>query len=416
MPALAPNVRIFLKALAGPPAVYAIQRHPGLYLAVLGNGRGSWRIRYRPYRGGTQRWHTLSRDARNSDFNAVAKKAAELLTNLQLNGIDPKAAQERAEHAHTFDVVFGQWLDHTGPGRRRALSTRTRAEYQRLYSLHLKSRIGRRPIADLNHAEIEAAIKSVYATTNDPNRGQRGLQATKAAKLIGGVFRFCVSRELLQNNPVRRMDWLPSEQNPLGKQSRPLNEGELRELWLSIDREMPARHARLLRVAILTGRRISELVGAKPQDVNLDAPIPHLVIPANRVGNKAKRDDAVPLAPLALAIVKEALATSDGQSLFGVTGRHGISIRFMRFARKRNWPGRTRLHDLRSLINDQLSLLGVSTEIRSRTLHHTGDLRQLVNTTYSAFDFLQARLDALSAWETRLLSIVAERCELSDLF
>ena len=43
-----------------------------------------------------------------------------------------------------------------------------------------------------------------------------------------------------------------------------------------------------------------------------------------------------------------------------------------------------------------------------RPLHHTGDLRQLVNTTYSGpYDFMDQRLRALELWERRLLEIVA---------
>ena len=50
-----------------------------------------------------------------------------------------------------------------------------------------------------------------------------------------------------------------------------------------------------------------------------------------------------------------------------------------------------------------MASIGVPTELRSRTLHHTGDLRQLVNTTYSGpYDFMDQRLSALELWERRL--------------
>ena len=68
-----------------------------------------------------------------------------------------------------------------------------------------------------------------------------------------------------------------------------------------------------------------------------------------------------------------------------------------------------RFHDFRSLINDQMSKLGVPTEIRSRTLHHTSDLQQLSNTAYSAYDFMAGRLRALELWEARLTEIVDDR-------
>jgi hypothetical protein len=61
-----------------------------------------------------------------------------------------------------------------------------------------------------------------------------------------------------------------------------------------------------------------------------------------------------------------------------------------------------------------MAALGVPTELRSRTLHHTGDLQQLANTVYSAYDFLPERLRALQLWEARLLEIVHD-CKPSGL-
>ncbi|MEQ1718578.1 MAG: hypothetical protein ABL907_21770, partial [Hyphomicrobium sp.] len=73
-----------------------------------------------------------------------------------------------------------------------------------------------------------------------------------------------------------------------------------------------------------------------------------------------------------------------------------------------NWPApAVRFHDFRGLINDQMAALGVPTELRSRTLHHTGDLQQLANTVYSAYDFMGERLRALELWEARLTEIIS---------
>jgi len=57
------------------------------------------------------------------------------------------------------------------------------------------------------------------------------------------------------------------------------------------------------------------------------------------------------------------------------------------------------MHDSRTLINDHMARLGVPTELRSRTLHHTGDLRQLANTVYSSFDHMPERYRALRLWQ-----------------
>jgi hypothetical protein len=52
---------------------------------------------------------------------------------------------------------------------------------------------------------------------------------------------------------------------------------------------------------------VSEIANVRREDVRLDFGLPHLFSPADRTGNKAKKDDAVPLPALALAIIKDAL-------------------------------------------------------------------------------------------------------------
>ena len=112
---------------------------------------------------------------------------------------------------------------------------------------------------------------------------------------------------------------------------------------------------------------------------------------------------------MALAIVTEAYnAAKPGEPLFvGAVTRWTTSKVLTTARRAWKWPDPpVRFHDFRTLINDQMAALGVSTELRSRTLHHTGDLKQLSNTVYSAYDFIPERLKALEAWEARLLKIV----------
>jgi integrase len=175
---------------------------------------------------------------------------------------------------------------------------------------------------------------------------------------------------------------------------------------------MSPAQVRVLRLGILIGRRISEIAGAGRDDPKLDGNVPCLFIPAQREGNKPKLDDAVPLPPLALSIVKEALATSkDDEPLFvGAATRWAASKVLTTTRRAWKWPDPpVRFHAFRGLINDQMAALGIPTELRSRTLHHTGDLQQLANTVYSAYDFLPERLRALELWEARMLEIVHDR-------
>lgn len=391
--------------------VYTVDKHPGLHLASRGDGTGSWRVKYRPPGSKVQRWYTVTNDAKNASFDSVLEAKDKFLADLKHQKVDPKAVLEEKAKVEavagiTYDAAFTEWLDH--PGRKRALSKRTREEYEGVHARHVKSRIGATPLTKLTRQSLEKSLRAIYDATNDPKSGQRGLQATKAYQNIRSVLEWAVDREYIPANPLRKVAWLPAKSNPAGKQSRAMTDAELRQLWKCAPAVMSAAEWRVLRLAILIGRRVSEIAGAERSDAHLDADPPYLFIPAGREGNKAKQDDAVPLPRLAREIIREALAAGEeGQPLFvGAATRWTASAALRDFRRDHDWPGQVRMHDSRTLINDHMARLGVPTELRSRTLHHTGDLRQLANTVYSSFDHMPERYRALRLWQARLINVV----------
>ena len=413
MPKLTANTRAIKSAINGEPAVYAIVRHDGLYLDVHGKGFAAWRIRYRPRPKANQRWFTIAASARDVEFDGVALKATELLNALKLHGIDPQdQRQTTGADQRNIKQCFEAWLDHTGKRRGRPIAPRTRAGYEALFKLHVEPHVGSLAISRLDRATVERTTETVRKATSDADKKQRGVQATKVLKLLSSICEWSIDQQWIERNPCRGIEKPVPIANPAGKQSRPPSNAELRQLWTEAPNVMSAAQVRVLRLAILTGRRVSEITGAARDDVRLDTAIPCLFIPANREGNKPKQDDAVPLAPLARAIIDDALANSHpGQPLFvGAATRWTTSKALTTLRRVWKWPEPpVRFHDFRGLINDQMAALGVPTELRSRTLHHTGDLQQLSNTVYSAYDFMTDRLRALELWETRLREIVDDR-------
>ena len=168
-------------------------------------------------------------------------------------------------------------------------------------------------ITALTKIDVLEVIEKVRKATTDASKDQRGLQATKTLKLIRSVCNFAANkREYIARDPTTGIDLPVPEANPAGKQHRPPTNDELRQLWNDGPEVMTAAETRVLRLAILLGRRVSEIADARREDVRLDFGLPHLFIPADRIGNKAKKDDAVPLPSLALAIIKDALAVRQG--------------------------------------------------------------------------------------------------------
>ena len=414
MATLKPNTEVIRKALRGPRERYSIDGHEGLSLHARGDGNGSYLVRYRV--NGNRRFHTLHADARNATLSDIIGAKNEWLSTIALTGADPRvtmaAEKSKAEGERiTFGECFETWLAHTGKRRKRALSPRSIESYRGLYKLHVGPHFGKLPIAQMARVEIEAALRQIKKATTDPKKGKRGLQATKALTLMHSVCEWSVDAGFIDRNPCRGIDDPAPKDNPEGKQTRPVTDEELRIFWSEAPATVPLAAMRVIKLAFLLGRRISEISNAARHEALLDQEPPVLLIPADRIGNKAKVEDVVPLPRMAAAIIREALNTGKPTDPLFV-GAHGDGTatgEFREFRRAKGWPGRTRLHDARTLVNDNMARMKVPTELRSRTLHHTGDLKALVNTVYSAYDHMDDRMRALRLWELRLRNIVSGR-------
>jgi integrase len=430
MPKIASNVLTVKSHLKGEPAVYQIAGVPGLHLAVLGGGRGSWRIRYRPRRGAEKRWHTLG-DAQTIELGDAIEKARNLLAKLQLDGLDPRTDADRAAAAKlTFTEVYREWLDH--PGRKRTLRDRTRSEYERLFKTHIEPRIGPTKIALLDKATIKEKLEDIRKASTDPELSHRGLQASKALQIIRSVCRYALTKEYCDRDATFGIDRPVPNKNPNGKQHRPPTNDELKALWIGADGVRPKSHRaymapktrRAFKLTVLLGKRISEIVRARKTEVEFGANA-NLFIPGGREGNKSREDQRVPLPPLAQKLIRECIATS-GESPFLFPGdttkrvknkkteipmsRHTPSHALRELRTDLGIAENVRLHDMRGLIVDQLAAMGVPREYRSHVLHHTGDMRAtLADSDYSTYDYLPEKRRALELWEKRLLEIVEGR-------
>lgn len=250
--------------------------------------------------------------------------------------------------------------------------------------------------------------------STDADRGFRGTQATKALKLIYSLGEYAVDKNFVARNPARGIDPPVPVDNPEGKQHRPPTDDELRRIWLEAPEHMNAQLVRVLRLNLLLGKRVSELVEALKAELSLSAD-PSWFIPGYRTGNKGREDQIVPLPPLAVSVFKEACAASGSSPyIFQARStddkpmsRHTPSQSFTEFRRSIGIEDKVRFLDARGLINDQLAKLKVPREYRSHILHHTSDMRgTLAEAVYSTYDYADEKRRALRLWSLRLQEIV----------
>jgi integrase len=179
-----------------------------------------------------------------------------------------------------------------------------------------------------------------------------------------------------------------------------------------------------LRLALLTGCRVSEIAGisrAELHDIASPANAAWL-IPGTRTKNK--HDHLVPLGPLARGIVLELLAMIPPTEQFllptrsrrraGPIAGNTLTKAMIYFTRRltgdddaaRTWRADPPSpHDLRRSMETRLSALGVAKEVRDRVLNHVqGDVG---SKHYNLYQFVAEKRTALMRIEAMLAAILA---------
>ena len=410
--------------LGGKRTRYTIIGKPGLQLVVTpseAEPSRRWHVRYQIGHGrvARMRGNDSIGDIKHWSIGQAWEKACEIVRQAK-SGVDPKAERKTsvvaAEQAQrTLKVVYQEWINW--PGRARTLRPPSLAAYGWQFR-HIEPRLGNLPVSDLNKESIAMALEEIRVATTDPEKGRRGYMATKCLALIRMICRYAVDRDYIDRDPTRGITTPVPKTNPAGRRNRAPTDNELRQLWCAAPSHMSPQHVRLMRLAFLLGKRVSEMCGAAKSEIDLDSERPHWFIPGEREGNKSREAQVVPLPPLAAAILRDQLASA-AKSHFAfpargiadkATLRHAPSQAYSALRDAIGIAKSVRFHDARSLITDQMAKLGVPSEYRSHVLHHTRDMRaSLANSVYSTYDFEAEKRRALELWERRLTEIVEGR-------
>ena len=276
----------------------------GLQLWVTPDGAKRWRLAYRF--AGVQKTLALGvypatglRDARD------ARDAAKRLLN---EGIDP-AQHRRAENTkraaastNTFDAIAAELLEKK---RRERKADRTIEKFEWFMRL-ARPGIGSRPIAEISAPEILAVLRPIEA---------RGRQETakKLRGAIGQVFRFAVATGRAERDPTGALKGALAAPvvNHRAAIIEPKAFGGLLRAIANYDGAPETRAA--LELLALTFVRPGELRAAEWAEFDFAAGV--WEIPAAKM--KMKRPHRVPLAPQAVAILRDLQSiTGQGKFLF----------------------------------------------------------------------------------------------------
>jgi integrase len=373
-------------------------RCAGLALRISSAGNRSWCFRFRdPATGKTTR-------ATIGPYPAVgladARKAADGLRKKVVRGVNPVQAkrQDRAEaHRKTFAALAERYLTEHAYRRKRP---RSAAEDERNLRKHVLPAWGKRPYESIARRDVIELLEAIV-TAGTP------IAANRVHAVVSTVFSFAVDCDLVQANPAARL----RKRGVETRKTRVLSDDELRLFWRQCVLP-PVSHTvgLALRLCLLTGMRPGEVAGLRRTEVeHLNNERAALTIAGERTKNG--KAHYVPLAPLAVKTLQEAIGLAgNADRVFGVES-HALSVAMRRLAdRLPDAPGADTWHahsptphDLRRTCATRLASLGVPGEDISAILNHTP--QHITKQVYDKYDRVREKRAALTAWAAALIAL-----------
>ena len=370
---------------------YKLSDGGGMYVLVKPDGGRYWRLDYR-FAG---KRCTLSLGVYPTVTLSNARTRREEARRLLAQNVNPSAAKKASKRSakmaseNTFEAIAREWITNQQDRLAVQYSTRLLARLEADIFPH----IGSRPIAEIDAPELLDVLRKVE---------RRGVieTARRLRQICGQVFRYAIATGRAKHDPSADLKGaLKSPGRPRGHKAIPLDEvpSFLKALKAY---EGDPRTRLAIRMVVLTFVRTSELRAARWSEFeNLDTENALWRIPAERM--KMKTEHIVPLAPQAVAVLRELRALPGSEAspfLFPSPSRENcMSNNTMLFAMYRmGYHGRSTVHGFRAMASTALNEMGFRPDIIERQLAHQE--RNEVRAAYNRAEYLSERRAMMKHW------------------
>jgi integrase len=326
---------------------------PGFGVRVKPTGIRSYIVQYRNRETGASKRMTIGQHGPRLTFDQAKRRARALLTDA-MRGQDPVAERRAKRAAPNMTALATEYLEkYAGPKKRPKSVRDDKAMLENI----ILPRLGALKVAAVARREIEV----LHASLQD-----RPYQANRVLALLSKMFNLAIGWHWRTDNPVKGL-----KRYEEGKRDRWLQDDELQRLCGVLDRHPNQRAANAVRLQLLTGARMGEVLGAKKADFDLKRGL--WIKPSHQT--KQKRTEHLPLSAEAASLVTTIADSSNcSPYLFpgNVAGEPLRDIKkfwasIMRQAEIRGY----RRHDNRHTYASHLVSSGLSLEIVGRLLGHT---------------------------------------------
>ena len=362
------------------PSDYFDSKTPGLGLRVSPAGHKAWSLIFTSPATGKRARVSLGTFPATSlaDARALAIEARGKVEAKE----DPRAVEVTPTAAMTVADLIASYLALHARGLRSA------SEIERRLRFDVLPVIGGLELSKLHRRDIHRVLDRII---------ERGSPATgrKIFADLRTLIRFAVARGYLDHDIMTGM-----KASAPRIRERFLSEDEIRKLWPAWPDALGEEIALALKLALVTGQRIGEIVGMTVAEIDPANAV--WTLPAERSKNKFSH--SIPLTALALDLIAQAKVI-DGQ-LFRVSVVK-VAQTITRWRHRLPVDGWT-AHDLRRTACTQMAMLGVSPLIIGNVVNHRGTTRSSITlSTYVRYSFDKEKREALDLWADRLQAIVA---------
>jgi integrase len=375
---------------------------PGFGVRLRAGGKKTWVVQYRV--GALQKRLTLGSVA-VLNANKAREAAKAEIARVTLGG-DPQAkkAEEKARAKHTLGAVAERYLKH----QQSSLKPKTHAEAGR-YLRKLWKSLHDIPLHKITRLHVTTRVSELKVESGPSAAGHARL-------VLSAMFAWAIGEGLAEDNPVigsnapatKARDRVLSAGFDKGRKLN-LALNELGEIWRAVpDND----YGRIVKLLALTGQRRGEVGGMRWSELDTDGAVWQL--PEGRTKNGLPH--AVPLTPLALAIIKAVPQEAERDLLFG-RGPNGFSgwgkpkealDARIQAARKKAgakpMPPWT-VHDIRRATATGLGNLGVLPHVVEALLNHISGFRKGVAGTYNLSPYAREVRPALLLWDEHVRAL-----------
>ncbi|MCH9806690.1 MAG: tyrosine-type recombinase/integrase [Alphaproteobacteria bacterium] len=398
----------------------------GLELRVSAKGKKTWRLHYTRRSDGKRRAVGLGTypDLSLKEARAKARGMQGTIENAEVRA-DPAARVLANRGAETFAEIAEVWMErHAVPNK----GARTISDDRSMLRMHILPEIGAMKAVEITKRDIIRLLDEVAAKldarTGDGDSGRRMThRPNRVFELVRSIFRWAVGRDLVQVDPTWGL------QPPIKKEQereRNLSLDEIKTLWAALnstpakrrvakdlprgtavvgvaDLRMTRAIAIALKLALVTGQRISEISGIHKNEFDFTPGAAVWTIPGTRTKNKKR--NRVPLASFALQVIAEADMLSGGSEwLFpSPTGEGPIRADAATKAVARSSEALGihdfRLHDLRRTAASRMAEMQISPHTISLILNHASARKGTVTSAvYIQYSYDKEKREALERW------------------